>query len=155
MTFSRDFQASDLKASLVTHIQKKFLYLLKKAQHSFPKRGGWGGQRPFRVFPKTHPNLFIQSSLRPTFGLVFVDFLFSGFVFTYFLWSTLTQTSLPRFLGSKKHPIVQYHCLLHQHLPTYYATSSHQYPKQNVYVCFLYVFYVFFVFYVFYGMMEP
>ena len=34
----------------------------KKAQHSFPKRGG-GGQRPFGSFPKIHQKWSTQSSL--------------------------------------------------------------------------------------------
>ena len=35
----------------------------KKVQHSFPKRGR-GGHRPFGSFPKIHPKLSIESSLR-------------------------------------------------------------------------------------------
>ena len=38
------------------------IYLPKKVQHSFSKQGR-GGQRPFGVFPKIHPNFVIQSSL--------------------------------------------------------------------------------------------
>ena len=48
---------------------KKLLQILatpqKKRNNGFPKRGeGRGGQRPFRVIPKIHPNQHILSSLR-------------------------------------------------------------------------------------------